>query len=162
MPDEKLEASALDIFVAEFVVHATDPTQSRGFLDGMGSLLKSVDPESGLARAAKLVVLALIGKRSGRTSLVAKMEVLYGSLLREYYDALSMELEQVSIKSLYTAVFLGIYEVSFGIILSGGRRPDQSRWLSRMRILRCIIWLMSKESALFYQADMYSQMPELG
>lgn len=111
VPDEKLEEEALGIFVAEFVVQSVDPESSRGFLDGMQSLLRSVDPQSGLARAAKLVVLASIGNRTGRKSLVQRTERQYGILLREYHGSLSIEADNVSIESLYTAVFLGLYEV---------------------------------------------------
>ncbi|KAF7562647.1 hypothetical protein G7046_g1481 [Stylonectria norvegica] len=119
--DAKLEETALRIFVAEFVVESRDREHSRGFLDGMQTLLTSVDPESSLASAAKLVVLASIGNRTGRASLAKRTQLKYGQLLQKFTESLSKEKGAVSIESLYTAVLLGIYE----IIVSSEASPMQ-------------------------------------
>ncbi|KAI2624308.1 hypothetical protein GGR54DRAFT_655075 [Hypoxylon sp. NC1633] len=143
VPDKELEESAIAIFIAEFVVEPADRRKSRGFLDGMQILLNSVDPNSGLAQAAKLVVLASIGNRTGRRSLVECAETQYVSLLRVYHTNLMMERDNVSIENLYTAILLGFYEMIVttkstpskhtahvrGVcaILSGGHSPVDSK-----------------------------------
>ncbi|KAI1379335.1 hypothetical protein F4677DRAFT_408647 [Hypoxylon crocopeplum] len=148
VPDTELEESAIDMFIAEFVVEPADRQKSRGFLDGMQILLNSVDPGSGLALAAKLVVLASIGNRTGRRSLLERMERQYVSLLRTYHKSLSMEEDNVSIENLYTAVLLGLYEIIVtnnstpskhtahvrGVcaILAGGHSPVDSKTGVRM------------------------------
>lgn len=116
LSDETLEKQALDLFLAEFVVESRDREQSRGFLDGMQSLLAGVDPDSSLTSAAKAVVLASIGNRTGRQTLIDHAQREYGKLLQKFTQSLSRDVEAVSIEILYTAVLLGIYEVRVLII----------------------------------------------
>lgn len=112
MEDDDLDQRALDIFLAEFVVESHDRKRSRGFLDGMQSLLANVSPDSSLRNAAKIVVLASIGNRTGRESLVKRAQVQYGQLLQDFTASLSQGSVGVSIENLFTAVLLGLYEVS--------------------------------------------------
>lgn len=76
----------------------------------MQHLLRVVSPESPLARAARLVVLASVGNRSNRPALVKRSENEYGDLLSLYHKSLSSG-GPVSVEDLYTAVLLGIFEV---------------------------------------------------
>lgn len=110
--DEQLEEGALGIFITEFVVEASDRKRSRGFLDGMPALLASVDAASTLVSAAKLLALVSIANRTGREDLVKRAQRRYGILLKEYHDSLSQGVKVRSLESLFTAVLLGIYEVS--------------------------------------------------
>ncbi|KAM5354515.1 hypothetical protein ACJ41O_001162 [Fusarium nematophilum] len=107
--DSQLEASALGIFTAEFVVESRDRRHSRGFLDGMQSLLGRVDAQSGLARAARALVLASVANRTGRESLREVARRQYGELLGWFGERLRED--GVSIESLYTAVLLGFFEI---------------------------------------------------
>lgn len=109
--DNRLEEQALDLFLAEFVVESRDREQSRGFLDGMQSLLTRVNPDSSLASAAKAVLLASVGNRTGRKTLVDHAQREYGRLLHKFTHSLSGGAEVVSIETVYTAVLLGLYEV---------------------------------------------------
>ena len=118
VPDDKLEETALGIFLAEFVVESRNRQHSRGFLDGMQSLLPKVDPESSLAIAAKVLVLASVANRTGRESLAKRAQQQYGKLLQKFTQSLSQEAAAVSIETLYTAVLLGIYEVKDSLKIS--------------------------------------------
>jgi hypothetical protein len=109
--DEEFEKSSLSIFIAEFVLQPVDRQLSRGFLDGMQLLLSGANPSPALASAAKILVLASIGNRMGRKSLISKTERQYVELLRTYHQSLSTETKYVSVENLYTAVLLGLYEV---------------------------------------------------
>ncbi|CAM1507557.1 Fc.00g071980.m01.CDS01 [Cosmosporella sp. VM-42] len=123
VPDDILEERALSIFLAEFIVESRDRNQSRGFLDGMQSLVTKVHPGSSLAMAAKVLVLASIANRTGRESLAKRTQRQYGLLLQKFTESLSQETAVVSIETLYTAVLLGIYE----IIVSNESSPMQHK-----------------------------------
>lgn len=105
------ERSALDIFLSNFVIEASDRHVSRGFLDGIQNLLHSLHPSSPLVQSAELVALASVGKRQEREELLEYTQLRYGSLLKEYQEVLASSKTGVSIEILYTAVCLGLYEV---------------------------------------------------
>lgn len=109
----RLEESAIDAFFADYVVIPGDRSLSRGFLDGLEYLVERAGPSSDIARAAKIVALAGIGKRKERTNLVSKAKVLYGDLLCSFQKTLLAGAQEATmIDSLMTAVLLGIFEVS--------------------------------------------------
>lgn len=97
--------------MTEFTTKAADRQESRGFLDGIEPLLKSNGLECSLVCSAKIVALASIGIRLKRNSLIIKTEKHYGNLLRNLHQSLYAETQCVSIKTLYTAILLGLYEV---------------------------------------------------
>jgi hypothetical protein len=111
--DDQLEAASLDIFLRDFVVQATDRDVSRGFLDGMPSLLRRLrSPDSDLPTAAKLVALASVANKLKRKGLLDSTRRRYCLLIQRFNRSLSLERGRISIESLYTAVLLGLYEVS--------------------------------------------------
>ncbi|KAH8810998.1 hypothetical protein F5884DRAFT_876054 [Xylogone sp. PMI_703] len=112
--DEIQQDSALRLFVDEFVVVATDPSLSRGFLDGMQHMLRRVHPASALACTARILVLACIGHRTGKRSLVSKTQRQYIDILQIYSRSLSAQSTHVPVEDLYTAVLLGLYEIIVG------------------------------------------------
>ncbi|ESU09628.1 hypothetical protein FGSG_03578 [Fusarium graminearum PH-1] len=107
-----LEATAVDIFLDELVVRSLDRNHSRGFLDGMHGTFAASDPKSTLMSAAKVVVLASLANRYRKESLFSMVRKQYGQLLREYVTSLSLPSESLSPEQFFTAVLLGIYEVS--------------------------------------------------
>ena len=111
MDDDSIQRKALEIFVAEFVLESPDRLQSRGFFDGMQLLLAAAPADSPLARAARLVVLACVGNRMGRCSLVSRSKTDYGVLLQVFQKRLARNTAKLSIEDLYTAVLLGLFEV---------------------------------------------------
>ncbi|KAL7783171.1 hypothetical protein V8C43DRAFT_309702 [Trichoderma afarasin] len=109
--DKTLEALSLCIFNSEFVVKTVNRRLSRGFLDGIQLLLKATYSTSVLACSAKILVLASIGNRLGRQSLLIKTDKDYGNLLRKFHQSLSADMKYVSVENLYTAILLGLYEI---------------------------------------------------
>lgn len=106
------EGAALDMFISNFVIEASDRSVSRGFLDGMQNLLKTLDPSSPLVQSAKLVALTNEARRQSHKELLGYVEARYGELLQAYRRILSASgNSDVSIETLYTAVLLGLYEV---------------------------------------------------
>ncbi|EEU43445.1 uncharacterized protein NECHADRAFT_95012 [Fusarium vanettenii 77-13-4] len=112
--DVLLEEVALDIFLDSFVVPSHDRGQSRGFLDGMHSLLANANPACTLISAARVITLASIANRTRWHSLLETAQKRYGQLLMDFTVSLSQEKAGVSFKYFLTAVLLGLYEVSFG------------------------------------------------
>jgi hypothetical protein len=110
--DYMLEATAVDIFLDELVVPSLDQNHSRGFLDGMHNTFAASSPNSTLVSAAKVVVLASLANRHRRDSLFGMVRKQYGQLLVEYVTSLSSPSENLSAEQFFTAVLLGIYEVS--------------------------------------------------
>lgn len=107
-----LEGTAVEMFISDFVVEASDRALSRGFLDGMQNILEALGPSSPLVQSAKLVALANVARKQGHKELLEYAEVCYGELLRTYQQTLLSSGESdVSIETLYTAVLLGLYEV---------------------------------------------------
>lgn len=78
----------------------------------MQHLLTTRDSSSQLVRSARLVALGLIGTRNHHQSLIDYTFKLYDALLNGYCESLSLEMGPISIDSLFTAVLLGLYEVS--------------------------------------------------
>ncbi|EXJ87922.1 hypothetical protein A1O1_04849 [Capronia coronata CBS 617.96] len=107
----QLEDDALDTFLLEYCVESNDKSISRGFLDGLESLITTAGRSSDLAHAARIVALAGIGNRRRDHNLVHRTRQRYGDLLLSFRQTLA-DLETAStIESLMTAVLLGIYEI---------------------------------------------------
>lgn len=109
---ELLDGAALDIFLDRFVVLSSDRTQSRGFLDGFDTLLVRAAPNSTLASAAKAITLGALAKSTGRAELLETVYMRHGELLKSFNASLSQEGSSISIDNFFTAVLLGLYEVS--------------------------------------------------
>ncbi|OAA68562.1 hypothetical protein SPI_00757 [Niveomyces insectorum RCEF 264] len=144
--DTEIEARALVVFLNEFVVEPANRELSRGFLDGMRTLLDRAGPDSILAGAAKLVALACVAHRLRRPSLLRRLEEQYGFLIQNFNRSLSLEGDCVTIESLYTAVLFGLYEVMHvrgvnAILASGASHLD---WGSDAQIIELGIPLLLK------------------
>ncbi|RSM04923.1 hypothetical protein CDV31_009803 [Fusarium ambrosium] len=143
--DILLEEVALDIFLDSVVVQSHDRGQSRGFLDGMHSLLANAAPTCTLISAARVIVLASIANRTRRHSLLATAQRRYGQLLVDFTTSLSRANSHISSGHFLTAVLLGLYE----IITSNHASP--AKFLVHIQgihsILRKGIHLLNRESA---------------
>lgn len=115
--DVLLEDVALGIFLDSFVVQSHNRRQSRGFLDGMHSLLANADSACTLISAARVITLASIANRTRRHSLLEAAQKRYGQLLMNFTTHLSREKTGISFKYFLTAVLLGLYEVGFGQVV---------------------------------------------
>ncbi|KAJ3460481.1 hypothetical protein MRS44_011348 [Fusarium solani] len=109
--DVLLEEVAIDIFLDSFVVPSHDRRQSRGFLDGMHSLLANAAPTCTLISAARVIALASIANRNRWHSLLETTQKRYGQLLMNFTSSLSREKTGISFKYFLTAVLLGLYEI---------------------------------------------------
>jgi hypothetical protein len=84
---------------------------SRGYLDGLETLLAVAGPSSDLAQATKVVALASIGTKLNRPGLVHKARILYLEMLQSLQVIISNAGMARTAESLMTAVLLGLYEV---------------------------------------------------
>ena len=109
--DDYIEQRALVTFFNDFCIPSQKPTLSRGFLDGLQSLIVYSEPCSELAEAAKAVSLAALGNKLKRPPLLAKAKQKYGCLLGHFQSTLSDPTTSRSIQALMTAVLLGLYEI---------------------------------------------------
>jgi hypothetical protein len=84
---------------------------SRGYLDGLETLLNSAGPKSELAEATHVVALANIGTKLRRPTLVHKARIRYYKMLHSLQVMISKAAMTKATESLMTAVLLGLYEV---------------------------------------------------
>jgi hypothetical protein len=103
--DAEVEECALAVFVHHYCL-----IPKCRSIAGLQIMLSHTGPSSTLAQAAKIVALANIGTRLGRSSLVQKARILYSDMLRSF----RMMIANATISSaelLMTVVLLGLYEV---------------------------------------------------
>jgi hypothetical protein len=84
---------------------------SRGYLDGLKTLLSDAGPSSDLVQATKVVALASIGTKLNRPGLVHKARIMYLEMLQSLQVMISNAGMARTAESLMTAVLLGLYEV---------------------------------------------------
>lgn len=109
--ESQVEEQALSAFLYDYCVTSANNLLSRGYLDGLESLLAHAGPNSELALASKVVAFASQGKKLGRPSLLHKASVLYSSLLCSFRLTIANPTTSNTVESLMTAVLLGLYEV---------------------------------------------------
>ncbi|KIX07377.1 uncharacterized protein Z518_02030 [Rhinocladiella mackenziei CBS 650.93] len=119
--DARLEEGALEAFFNDYCITSRNPTLSRGFLDGLQLLIAHAGPSSDMAKAARIVSLAGIGNKLGRSSLLRRTRYIYGDLLHSFQATISHRDQANTVESLMTAVLLGLYE----IITSNEDNPGQ-------------------------------------
>lgn len=98
-------------FVFDFCCKSADRRISRGYLDGLESLILSLGPDSDLSEAVAVASLASIGLRSVRPDMLRHAKARYVSLLGRFRAAL---LDHIRFdRSLMTviATILGLYEL---------------------------------------------------
>jgi len=109
--DEQYHMNALEIFFDGYCVQSKDRTLSRGFLDGLRSLIVHAGMFSDICQAARLVALATTGNRLCKPHLVDRTKQLYGDLLRSFHSNLLGATASNLVEVLMTAVLLGLFEV---------------------------------------------------
>ena len=125
--DDHIERRALITFFNEYCVPSQNPTLSRGFLDGLQSLIVYDGHGSELTEAAKTVSLAALGNRLQRPVLLARAKQKYSCLLGNFQSTLSNPATSKSIQALMTAVLLGLYEIITGNEYSPGMHDAHVR-----------------------------------
>jgi hypothetical protein len=109
--DAEVESQALEAFLHDYCFAAEDRLLSRGYLDGLETLLAFVGPSSELARATSIVALANLGTKSGSPALLCKARIMYSEMLHSLQLMISDESIPSTAELLMTAVLLGLYEV---------------------------------------------------
>ncbi|KAI2908560.1 hypothetical protein CBS147347_7572 [Aspergillus niger] len=100
------------LFLDQYVVCSRDSRVSRGFLDGLPSLLASVHPSSDLVRAVEIVAWATLGNKISRPDLLARARRQYTGLLCSFQDLLHCcQLRAPTVEALVIAILLGLYEI---------------------------------------------------
>lgn len=100
------------MFFDQYVVHTTDLRISRGFLDGLPSLLANAEPSSDLVRAVEIVAWATLGNRFSWPDLLLTARKQYITLLRSFQGLLlSCQLHLPTVEALVIAILLGLYEI---------------------------------------------------
>lgn len=102
----------LSEFLQGFCIQSEDHGLSRGYLDGLPSLLRRADPTSDVAKAATAAALGNAGMRYNRKDLLQEAERVYGSLLKSFRRAIVDLKESTCVTTFMTTVLLGLYEVS--------------------------------------------------
>jgi hypothetical protein len=108
----EIESSAFQTFISDYCISSSNRTVSRGYLNGLESLIEKAGPESSIAKSCTIISLANLGKKAASPMLLQKAETLYFDLLPSFRWTISNEGKSTTIRSLITAVLLGLYEVS--------------------------------------------------
>jgi hypothetical protein len=108
----EIESLAFQTFISDYCISSSNRTVSRGYLDGLESLIEKAGPASTVSQSYKIVSLANLGKKAASPILLQKAETLYFDLLPSFRWTISNEGKFTTIQSLITAVLLGLYEVS--------------------------------------------------
>lgn len=107
-----IEQNARSAFFTDYCISSSNQGQSRGYLNGLQTMIAKAGPTSEVAQACTIIALANLGKKVGTPMLVQMAENLQSSLLRSFRLSLSHEATCTSVESLITAALLGLYEVS--------------------------------------------------
>lgn len=109
--NEKVEEFALRAFFYDYCIISTNPSISRGYLNGLESMLNHLGWQSDPAKACKAVAFASHGIKLSRPGLTRKADILYNDLLRSLAKAILDPAFVNNIESLTIATLLGLYEV---------------------------------------------------
>ena len=108
----EIESLAFQTFIADYCISSSNRTVSRGYLNGLESLIEKAGPASSITQSCRIISLANLGKKSASPMLLQKAETLYLGFLPSFRLTISNEGKSTTIQSLITAVLLGLYEVS--------------------------------------------------
>ncbi|RFU24907.1 hypothetical protein B7463_g11437, partial [Scytalidium lignicola] len=109
--NEKTDEFALQSFFYEYRIVSTDHSLSRGFFDGLESMLRHLGLQSDLSKACKVVSFANHGIKLQRPYLLQKAEILYNDLLVSLARAIEATSSVNNAESLLVATLLGLYEM---------------------------------------------------
>ncbi|MCJ1390674.1 hypothetical protein MMC18_003535 [Xylographa bjoerkii] len=107
----EIESSAFQTFISDYCISSSNRTVSRGYLNGLETLIEKAGPWSSIAKSCKVISLANLGKKAASPMLLQKAETLYFDLLPSFRWTISNEDKSTTIHSLITAVLLGLYEI---------------------------------------------------
>lgn len=109
--EAEVEKFALQAFFYDYCITSTNHTISRGYLDGLESLMLQLGVDSDLARACKAVAYASHGIKLDRPRLIKEGEKVYQDLLGNLARSIEKPGFTDTTESLMIAMLLGLYEV---------------------------------------------------
>jgi hypothetical protein len=108
---EEVDKFVLQAFFYDYCVTSTNHSLSRGYLDGLESMIRQLGPDSDLARACKAVAFANHGIKLDRPRLTGKGETIYQDLLGSLARSIENPAFADTSESVMIAMLLGLYEV---------------------------------------------------
>jgi len=108
--DGNADTAALKSFFQDYVLVSKDRSLSRGYFDGLESLLNSASPSEELISAAKIVAHASAASKTGTLDLVSSTDK-YSNALAAFQKMLDNPEKRNADEALMTAVLLGLYEM---------------------------------------------------
>ncbi|OBT74023.1 hypothetical protein VF21_05986 [Pseudogymnoascus sp. 05NY08] len=108
---EEADKRIIQAFLYDYCVPSTNHTLSRGYLDGLESMLSQVGHYSSLAMACRAVANANHGRKLGRPRLIARAEEAYQELLGALRIAIECPDFTETPEALMIVMLLGLYEM---------------------------------------------------
>lgn len=108
---EEADKRVIQAFLYDYCITSTNHTLSRGYLDGLESMLSQAGHNSSLAMACRAVANANHGRKLCRPRLIARAEDTYQELLRALRIAIEYPDFAETPEALMIAMLLGLYEV---------------------------------------------------
>lgn len=101
----------MEAFFHDYCLVPENRLLSRGYLEGLETMISHDETSSNLIQAAKIVAFANLGSREGRSSLLQKARIMYSEMLHPFQVMISTATTFNTAELLMTAVLLGMYEV---------------------------------------------------
>ena len=118
VPEEQVEQFALGAFFYDYPIISANREISRGYLDGLESMLQQLGLQSDLSKACRVVGFAAHGIKLRRPTLIQKAGTLYQDLLKTLAKGIEDPVYASSVESLMIAMLLGLYEVSISLSIN--------------------------------------------
>lgn len=109
--DAQIEYRALADFFRDYCLTSKNRSLSRGFLNGLQSLVCAAASSSDIAQASKIVAFANFSKQSCQPRLAEKAKTLYYRMLHTLQSTISDTTKSDTVELLISIVLLGLYEV---------------------------------------------------
>lgn len=109
--EDQFDEFALRAFSDNYCISSTNHALSRGYLSGLGRMLRQLGWRSNLAKACKVVAFAHHGNIWHRPGLKRKAQILYYELLGTLANAIESSTHAHTAETMTIALLLGLYEV---------------------------------------------------
>jgi hypothetical protein len=103
--------AAMGMFFSDYVLVPKDRDTSRGYFDGLESLITCTNQDSELVRAARLVAFASAANKSSSQNLTCRGNTQYSDTLIAFQETLNDPIKCNTDAALMTAALLGLYEM---------------------------------------------------
>ncbi|KFY07949.1 hypothetical protein V492_06673 [Pseudogymnoascus sp. VKM F-4246] len=125
--EEEIEEWVIQAFLYDYCATSTNHTVSRGYLDGLESMLSRAGHDSDLAIACKAVANANHGQKLHRPRLIARAEKAYQGLLGSLTIAIVEPGFTETPEALMIVMLLGLYEMIIAGEFHAGNHNTHAR-----------------------------------